>query len=602
MNKPIFTDIYSILTENNEKIYSFSTEIEKIVAINYELLRNDFNFFKPMNNSDIDKYILEKCMYITEKNYMHKDKIIKNHEIIIKKIIKKSFQDFNIYRPINYGRSIVCVEKNKTNSLLNDLIKDIQKNELLYENLLHNFNKSNTDPILFEKRKSDKYQLDGLASKIQNLKTQYDLLYNEFTQKINDDYKNNDLVAFDIKGVGLNTFYESIDNNVGEYSIRYINKLPTFEKGHSSGFISLHDCIHEYLFENIINNITQKSKLLQYLNVSTIKSYCVIDTGLIDINGNKIGIYIRQPHKRYINEKNILNKESSLLIQSQYSLYGINTFQTGLYKLLSKNIQGSDNIKVIVNDEFWEKFNKNIKIDLEPIYIFDYGHYTMSSTIFADINQNVYKAEIDIYAKDKNSDLRNKYYNLPLFNDIYNLIKQNWQRCNIINQIKNKDNDLFKLFGKDIEDKSANKEAFTYCPIKKLWKENEYNKSKIGRMDLTLEKLNVDYIYTGLTPYLKNIEDPIIQRQSIEYACKLLKDIILNDTCEVSICYDKEFYYNLLEYSKIHMLFINELYTKYKQSLVGGGYRDENFFNNNLYYLIKKQKYKYKYLKSREII
>ena len=62
-----------------------------------------------------------------------------------------------------------------------------------------------------------------------------------FTQKINDDYKNNDLVAFDIKGVGLNTFYESIDNNVGEYSIRYTNKLPTFEKGHSSGFISLHD-------------------------------------------------------------------------------------------------------------------------------------------------------------------------------------------------------------------------------------------------------------------------------------------------------------------------------------------------------------------------
>ncbi len=600
MNKPIFTDIYSLLTENNEEIYNYSTGIEKIVAINYELLRNDFNFFKSMNNSDIDKYILETCMYITEKNYALKNKIIKNYEIIKKKIIKKSFQDFNIYRPINYGRSIVCVEKNKTNSLLNDLIKEIQKNEISYDNLLHHLKKSS------DKSKDDYTKktthVDLLISKISKLKEKYTLLYNEFTQKINDDYKNNDLLSFDIKGVGLNTFYESIDNNVGEYSIRYINKLPTFEKGHSSGFISLHDCIHEYLFENIIYNITQKSKLLQYLNVSTIKSYCVIDTGLIDINGNKIGIYIRQPHKRYINEKNILNKESSLLIQSQYSLYGINTFQTGLYKLLSKNIQGTDNIKVVIDDEFWEKFNKNIKIDLEPIYIFDYGHYTMSSNIFADINQNVYKAEMDIYTKDKNSDIRNKYYNLPLFKDIYNLVKQNWQRCDIINQIKNKDNDLFRLFGKDIEDKSANKEAFTYCPIKKLWKENEYNKSKIGRMDLTLEKLNIDYIYTGLTPYLKNIEDPIIQRQSIEYTCKLLKDIIINDTCEVSICYNKEFYYNLLEYSKIHMLFINELYDKYKQTLVGGRNRDENFFNDNLYYLIKKQKYKYKYLKSREII
>ena len=124
-------------------------------------IRNDLpqktkDFFKKMENSDIDEYILDKCMYITEKNYTHKEKIIKNHEIIKKKIIKKSFQDFNIYRPINYGRSIVCVEKNKTNSLLNDLIKDIQKNEISYENLLYHFNKSNTtDPKLFEKRKSD---------------------------------------------------------------------------------------------------------------------------------------------------------------------------------------------------------------------------------------------------------------------------------------------------------------------------------------------------------------------------------------------------------------------------------------------------------------
>ena len=79
MNKPIFTDIYSLLTENNEEIYNYSTGIEKIVAINYELLRNDFNFFKSMNNSDIDKYILETCMYITEKNYDIKNKIIKNY-------------------------------------------------------------------------------------------------------------------------------------------------------------------------------------------------------------------------------------------------------------------------------------------------------------------------------------------------------------------------------------------------------------------------------------------------------------------------------------------------------------------------------------------
>ena len=31
--------------------------------------------FKSMNNSDIDKYILETCMYITEKNYVLKNKI-----------------------------------------------------------------------------------------------------------------------------------------------------------------------------------------------------------------------------------------------------------------------------------------------------------------------------------------------------------------------------------------------------------------------------------------------------------------------------------------------------------------------------------------------
>ena len=43
MNKPIFTDIYSLLTENNEEIYNFSTRLEKIIAINYELLRKNTN-------------------------------------------------------------------------------------------------------------------------------------------------------------------------------------------------------------------------------------------------------------------------------------------------------------------------------------------------------------------------------------------------------------------------------------------------------------------------------------------------------------------------------------------------------------------------------
>jgi hypothetical protein len=33
MNKPIYTDIYSLLTENNEKIYNFSTGIEKLLQL-----------------------------------------------------------------------------------------------------------------------------------------------------------------------------------------------------------------------------------------------------------------------------------------------------------------------------------------------------------------------------------------------------------------------------------------------------------------------------------------------------------------------------------------------------------------------------------------
>lgn len=251
----------------------------------------------------------------------------------------------------------------------------------------------------------------------------------------------NPAIYVDLKGVGIGPRYKSKND--------FINKKE-YQKPenttHGNGLFTLSESIYEFIMERMIREILNKSSIMKFYNIETVRSYAVIKLPIRDkLQKDVVSIYVRQAHKRdYSKERMSVkmynmnrNKDRlplipSIIIQSQFAYYGIATHASCFWILPGYknfiNIQCTNigNLPLEWND-LWNQFlchtitNDEFKNEIhygkyknKSIHIFDFNHYGVISK-----NNEI----LEHIANQKNISKKTIQY--------YNHI---WKRCNNIDE------------------------------------------------------------------------------------------------------------------------------------------------------------------------
>ncbi|WGH25710.1 MAG: DNA primase [Candidatus Shikimatogenerans bostrichidophilus] len=188
--KSIIKNIYNI--SNNIIKYIYLQEVEKIFNIKKEIIYKEINKFYIKNNKP--KYLIFK----DKKKYIYYNPILKIENIFIKKILNYK-KYINKYLIINYKKKKIIININK---ILKNIIKEIKKNKIIFNNkenyiIIKNINKSlKKKKTLIRKEIKKKYDKKISNKIIYNFFKEIILKYKYYLilKKINlyiDNIKNN---------------------------------------------------------------------------------------------------------------------------------------------------------------------------------------------------------------------------------------------------------------------------------------------------------------------------------------------------------------------------------------------------------------------------
>lgn len=487
----------------------------RIIIANYDLIKKDFDL-TDMSDSDIDDYLLNNFCLMSEENVRYWSNVLETEPIV-----DRNINSNNVFRPMNYGRSLVY-----SLSYIIDTNKKIEIDQLYRRVIkLQAYLRKDKD------NKDIQNEIEEISQSIESLENKY-----------YDELKSKQIKLIDIKGSGLSDHFAYISDN---HIKRKQNLIPT-TKSHSNGLFPLKDAIYEYIMEGLIHTICQKSKLFQHLKVGTIRSYAVIDLG-IKLKGQEdnASLYLRQAHHRTTNNIGMIKSESALLLQMELGLFGINTHQSGLLIKDTIDVQVTHEL----GDIDWHAFdtnepnnpnNKNISI-----HLFDFGHYTIFGNTYYPLIIGIIQTHLNLAIK--NDDIKvNMLAELSIILQDTQFIKEFWNKYDLLDIIGLKDEVYSYL--KEYSDNELLEKVGIF------WKQKGYQKLKMGRIDiLTQDDLVIDIGLAGMVPYVS--QDRVLTSSKIKEIIQSFNNNI-DKVYDVNNCY-KENYVRLLEiYQRIHDLII----------------------------------------------
>jgi hypothetical protein len=179
--------------------------------------------------------------------------------------------------------------------------------------------------------------------------------------------KSKEPLYVDIKGVGRGAHYAFTRSD----TLFHKRRIDVTASNDASGFMYLEESVYEYFMENIIRRILKTSNKNKTYNLDTVRSYCVIDLGFDYIVNNQIlraTNYVRQSHRRCKMQEQIVNLESTKIIQDMLLPFGISGIDIIKSRYSTSTILNFQATNDIVN------VTENLPIECKNIYLFDFGH------------------------------------------------------------------------------------------------------------------------------------------------------------------------------------------------------------------------------------
>ena len=200
-------------------------------------------------------------------------------------------------------------------------------------------------------------------------------------------YKDSDIKKdyfMDAKGVGVGRHYTiayGSDNSGESADIVLKNKKIDINKSHSDGTMTMSDALREYYNERAVRKILENSSYARFLKLATVKSYAIINLGMMTHNGDNAAIYIRQSFNRKIN---LYSPDESIHIQSILSWFGMSTYNIGGVRIMTtsnSNIQGDKNLPLNndnldkITAQYADWITGGVSSIRDSTYLLDFGSY-----------------------------------------------------------------------------------------------------------------------------------------------------------------------------------------------------------------------------------